>query len=72
MNWTFTPEPIYSNPLQRALVLMMLLAGLVARAAEPATNRLNILFLLADDWAWPHASCLGCPCIKTPTFDRLA
>jgi arylsulfatase A-like enzyme len=72
MNWTFTPEPIYSNPLKRALVLMMLLAGLVARAAEPATNRLNILFLLADDWAWPHASCLGCPGIKTPTFDRLA
>ena len=34
--------------------------------------RPNILFLLGDDWAWPHASCLGTPGIQTPTFDRLA
>jgi uncharacterized sulfatase len=38
--------------------------------AEPA--RPNILFLFGDDWAWPHASCLGTPQIQTPTFDRLA
>lgn len=31
-----------------------------------------ILLLLADDWAWPHASCLGTPVVQTPTFDRLA
>jgi len=42
------------------------------RAAEPlAAARPNILYLLADDWAWPHASCLGAPGIKTPVFDRL-
>lgn len=41
-----------------------------ADASEP--SRPNILFLLADDWAWPHASGLGTPGIKTPTFDRLA
>jgi arylsulfatase A-like enzyme len=28
--------------------------------------------LFADDWAWPHASCLGTPVVKTPTFDRIA
>jgi arylsulfatase A-like enzyme len=38
-------------------------------AAEP--DRPNILFLFADDWAWPHASCLGMAQVRTPTFDRL-
>ncbi|MCK5564974.1 MAG: sulfatase-like hydrolase/transferase [Planctomycetes bacterium] len=32
----------------------------------------NILFCLADDWGWPHASAYGDPVVKTPTFDRLA
>jgi len=41
-------------------------------ADTPAPPPPNILFLLADDWAWPHASCLGTPGIATPTFDRLA
>ena len=41
-------------------------------AAEHQAKKPNILFLLADDWAWPHASCLGAPGIQTPTFDRLA
>jgi len=34
-------------------------------------GRPNILFMFGDDWAWPHASCLGTPGIKTPVFDRL-
>ena len=41
-------------------------------AAEHQAKKPNILFLLADDWAWPHASCLRTPGILTPTFDRLA
>jgi N-sulfoglucosamine sulfohydrolase len=32
----------------------------------------NILFCLADDWSWPHASIAGDKVIKTPTFDRVA
>jgi len=32
----------------------------------------NILFLLADDWSYPHAGVYGDPVIQTPTFDRLA
>ena len=32
------------------------------------TARPNILFLLADDWVWPYASCLDTPVIRTPTF----
>ncbi len=46
------------------------LGGAAALAAQP--KRTNILLLLADNWAWPHASCYGDPVIKTPTFDKLA
>jgi len=35
-------------------------------------ERPNILFAIADDWSWPHASIAGDNVIKTPTFDRLA
>ncbi len=40
--------------------------------ADDRPARPNILYLLADDWMYPHASCLGDPVIRTPTFDRLA
>jgi uncharacterized sulfatase len=32
----------------------------------------NILFAIADDWSWPHASIAGDKVVKTPTFDRVA
>ena len=32
----------------------------------------NILFCLADDQSYPHASAYGEPVIKTPVFDRVA
>lgn len=32
----------------------------------------NILFLIADDWSYPHAGVYGDPTVRTPTFDRLA
>jgi N-sulfoglucosamine sulfohydrolase len=35
-------------------------------------KRPNILFALADDWSWPHASIVGAKVIKTPAFDRIA
>ncbi|MEM6379501.1 MAG: sulfatase, partial [Bacteroidota bacterium] len=31
----------------------------------------NIVFCLADDWGWPHASAYG-DAVKTPAFDRIA
>ena len=30
------------------------------------------MFLMADDWSWPHAGAYGEPVVKTPTFDRVA
>lgn len=40
--------------------------------APPTDNRPNIVFALADDWAWPHAGAYGDKIVKTPTFDRVA
>ena len=48
------------------------LFGPVVLRCLQTPSRPNILFLFGDDWAWPHASCLGAPGIRTPTFDRLA
>ena len=46
-------------------------------ASEPvgsgaSRKRPNILFCLADDWSWPHASIAGDKVVKTPTFDKVA
>ena len=55
------------------LLTWLLAMQVTARAADAAeAPRPNILYLLGDDWAWPHASCLGTPGIQTPVFDRLA
>lgn len=35
-------------------------------------KRPNILFMIADDWSYPHAGAYGDPVVRTPTFDRLA
>src|SRR5438309_7378889 len=55
------------------LAAVTLLAGAsFAGAAAPADKRPNILFAMADDWAWPHAGVYGDKIVRTPTFDRLA
>ena len=32
----------------------------------------NILFVIADDWSWPHAGAYGDRVVQTPGFDRVA
>jgi uncharacterized sulfatase len=32
----------------------------------------NVLFVLADDWSFPHAGAYGDPFVQTPNFDRIA
>lgn len=36
------------------------------------SNRPNILFLIADDWSYPHAGIYGDQMVMTPTFDEMA
>ncbi len=47
-----------------------LMAGAAAQGS--AQRRPNILFALADDISYPHASAYGCPWVNTPAFDRVA
>jgi uncharacterized sulfatase len=54
-----------------------LLLGARAESAEGkpdahAGRRPNILFAIADDWSWPHASVAGAKGVRTPNFDRVA
>lgn len=39
---------------------------------EVASERPNILVLIADDWSYPHAGAYADPIVRTPTFDWLA
>lgn len=49
------------------------LAGLALSAQRAqASSRPNILFCIADDASFPHASAYGCPWVNTPAFDRVA
>src|SRR5438105_4078622 len=52
--------------------LAIFAATSVSAAEPPPDKRPNILFAMADDWAWPHAGAYGDKVIKTPTFDRVA
>ena len=53
-----------------ALVALGLCTAVPAEETRPA--RPNVLLLLADNWAWPHASACGDKSVSTPTFDRIA
>jgi N-sulfoglucosamine sulfohydrolase len=65
-----------SSPSYRPLFILLTLllavaqAGAVGRGAAP--SRPNILFVIADDWSYGHASVYGCRWVKTPAFDRVA
>ena len=50
----------------------VVLLAVIAVPLLPAAERPNILILMADNWAWPHAGACGDRVVKTPTFDRLA
>ncbi|QDU54632.1 sulfatase family protein [Aeoliella mucimassa] len=54
----------------RRCALLLLLA--VALSNSAAAKQPNILFCLADDWGWPHATGYGDQVARTPAFDRLA
>jgi arylsulfatase A-like enzyme len=52
--------------LSASLILLMI------NIFSPPEEKPNILFLIADDWSYPHAGIYGDPVVRTPTFDRLA
>jgi uncharacterized sulfatase len=54
---------------RRELLVSTALQAPLARALKD--DRPNILFAIADDWGWPHASVYGDRVVGTPTFDRV-
>src|SRR4051812_30531134 len=58
----------------RSLLLLTTIGGLLATTpdVQQVPPRPNILVLIADDWAYPHAGAYGDTVVKTPTFDRIA
>ncbi len=67
------------SKLLRHLLLVMICAsgGWLPRADaaendKPSAKRPNIVFAIADDWGWPHASAYGDKVVQTPAFDRIA
>ncbi len=55
------------------LLLLVALVSCVSPAPElPTSIRPNVLFMIADDWSYPHAGDLGDPVVRTPTFDWIA
>ena len=65
-----TTSRLFALPI--AALLALLAGASNAGADAPVNKRPNILFALADDWAWPHAGVYGDKVVKTPTFDRVA
>jgi arylsulfatase A-like enzyme len=44
--------------------------GATAKTQPP--SRPHVLFIIADDWSYPHAGAYGDRVVKTPNFDRVA
>ena len=53
------------------LLLPLFLSGTIARSPEGLAQP-NILFVIADDWSWPHAGVYGDTVVQTPNIDRVA
>ena len=47
-------------------------ASSCAGGKQQRERRPNILFILADDWSYPHAGAYGDKLVRTPAFDRIA
>ncbi len=64
---------IFPMPLLPLFLVLILLGGKPVTIEQPLQeSRPNIVFLIADDWSYPHAGIYGDPVVRTPTFDWLA
>lgn len=59
---------LFFGVLAVAAGLSSVSAAAETRPAEP--SRPNILFTIADDRGYPHASACGCRWVKTPAFEE--
>ncbi len=59
-------------PAFSILIVLFTLFSIPQKPEAPQAKQPNILFLIADDWSFPHAGVYGDNVVHTPTFDRLA
>jgi N-sulfoglucosamine sulfohydrolase len=59
-------------PSRRVTTLAILTLGAAIASGQPRTPPPNILFVIADDWSYPHAGAYGDRVVSTPAFDRVA
>ena len=51
---------------------LLVLCGSLHAEPDAKAHRPNILYCVADDWSYGHASIYGDKVVKTPNFDRIA
>ncbi|WP_051316076.1 sulfatase family protein [Algoriphagus vanfongensis] len=56
----------------KKILLLFILISFHTLLGSAQSKSPNILFLIADDWSFPHAGVYGDKVVRTPTFDRLA
>lgn len=54
------------------LIFLLLFSSLVRAQKNKTSTPPNIVFMIADDWSYPHAGVYGDKVVRTPTFDGLA
>lgn len=61
-------------PYTLVFAASLLWLSVASFASELANDdaRPNILFAIADDWSFGHATAYGCEWVETPNFDRVA
>lgn len=64
--------PTRRNFLGASVAGVSALAAGCSRNQKDAPKVPNILFVIADDWSYPHAGAYGDRGVKTPAFDRVA
>ena len=58
--------------LPRTVLILTAFWGIATGTPQTVPARPNILVIIGDDWAYPHAGAYADKVVKTPHFDRIA
>lgn len=67
------PTPSFTSAIRaRALLWLLLILGLLPLTAISASQKPNVVLILADDLGWTDLGCFGSDLYQTPNLDKLA